>query len=287
MRAAFAPEGAWEHEASLSLLRPTWRVSQLSSSPRVDGRMVRGVGVAGLLLAEAPRATLELAAMSTVAPLLAAHRRGDGHPVLVVPGLLQGDSSTLVLRTYLRWLNYSVSGWQLGTNLGSAESVVNGLRDSLASMAESSGKKVTLIGWSLGGLYAHELARRAPCTVRQVVTLGSPVRMGGRHGLTASAAFDRLARLHMSAPLLARPWREAGSLRVPATSVYSRSDGIVPWQACRLSTGKHRENIEVIGSHLGLGHNPTVLHVLADRLSQPERGWKPFVPGRVVGCAYP
>lgn len=240
-----------------------------------------------MLLAEAPRATLELAATSTVAPLLAANRRGDGHPVLVVPGLLQRDSSTVALRAYLRWLNYSVSGWKLGTNLGSTESVIHGLRKRVASMAESSGEKVTIIGWSLGGMYVHELARRAPGSVRQIVTLGSPVRMGGRRGRTASAAFDRMAGLNLSAPLLVRPWREAGSLRVPATSVYSRSDGIVPWQACRLSPGKHRQNIEVFGSHLGLGHNPAVLHLLADRLAQPEHAWKPFAPGRLLGCAYP
>ncbi|MEP7090889.1 MAG: hypothetical protein ABI776_12370 [Nocardioidaceae bacterium] len=259
----------------------------MSRSPRVDRRVVRGVGAAGRLLAEAPRATLELAAIPTAAPLLAAHRRGDGHPVLVVPGLLHGDLDTVVLRTYLRWLNYSVSGWKLGRNLGSTETVVNGLRARLASMAESSGEKVTIIGWSLGGVYAHELARRAPGSVRQVVTLGSPLRTSSRPARTASAAFDRLARLHLVAPLLARPWQETGSLRVPATSVYSRSDGIVPWQACRLPPGKRRENIEVVSSHLGLGHNPTVLHLLADRLAQPEHAWKPFAPGRLVGYAYP
>jgi thioesterase domain-containing protein len=226
--------------------------------------------------------------MSTVAPLLAANRRGDGHPVLVVPGLLHRDSSTAVLRAYLRWLNYSVSGWKQGRNLGSTESVVRGLRKRLALMAESSGEKVTVIGWSLGGIYAHELARREPGRVRQVLTLGSPIEMfSRRHGRTASAAFDRLSGLYLVAPPMARPWQEAGSLRVPATSVYSRSDGIVPWQACRLRPGKHRQNIEVFSSHLGLGHNPSVLHLLADRLAQPEQGWKPFVPSRLVSRAYP
>lgn len=259
----------------------------MSRSSRVDRRVLSGLGAAGLLLVEAPRATLELAAIPTLAPLLAAHRRGDGHPVLIVPGLLHGDPDTFVLRAYLRWLNYSVSGWKLGRNLGSTESVVTGLRKRVASMAESSGQKVTIIGWSLGGVYAHELARRAPGSVRQVVTLGSPVRMAGRDGRAASAAFDHLARLHLVAPLMARPWREAGSLRVPATSVYSRSDGIVPWRACRLPSGKRRENIEVISSHLGLGHNPAVLHLLADRLAQPEHGWRPFAPGRLFGLAYP
>jgi pimeloyl-ACP methyl ester carboxylesterase len=234
----------------------------LSRSPRVDRRVLR----AGLALAEVPRATVELAALSTVAPLLAAGRRGDGHPVLVVPGFLVHDSSTRVLRAYLRWLDYSVSGWELGRNLGATESVVDRLRRRLAAMAESSGEKVTIIGWSLGGMYAHELARRAPASVRQVVTLGSPVRTVGGHGRSASA----------------RSGRPAGPLRVPATSVYSRSDGIVPWQACRLSPGSQRENIEVFSSHLGLGHHPTVLHLLADRLAQPEHDWKPFIPGRLA-----
>ena len=255
--------------------------------PRVNCRVIGGVGAASRLLAEAPRATLELAATSTLAPLLAADRRGDGHPVLVLPGFLQHDLSTVVLRAHLRWLNYSVSGWQLGANMGSTESVISGLRTRLASLAESTGEKVTIIGWSLGGLYAHELARRTPGLVRQVVTLGSPIRLGGRRGRSTSAAFDRIAHMHLAAPLVARPWRETGSLRVPATSVYSRSDGIVPWRACHLSPGKRRENIEVFSSHTGLGHNPTVLHLLADRLAQPEHRWKPFVPGRLIGCAYP
>lgn len=259
----------------------------MSRSSRVDHRPVRWAGLASLLLAEAPRATAELAAAAAVAPLLAAARRGDGHPVLVVPGFLHHDSSTLVLRAYLRWLNYSVSGWEMGANLGSSESVVSGLRRRLATLAESSGEKVTIIGWSLGGLYAHELARRAPGSVRQVVTLGSPIQLAGRRGRSASAAFDRLARLHVSSPVLTRPWREAGPLRVPATSVYSRSDVIAPWRACRLSPAKHRQNVEVFSSHHGLGHNPTVLHLLADRLAQPEQGWKPFVPGRLVSGAYP
>jgi Alpha/beta hydrolase family len=240
-----------------------------------------------LLLAEVPRASVELAVTSTVAPLLAADRRGDGHPVLVMPGFLQHDSATLVLRTYLRLLNYSVSGWKLGPNLGSTESVVSGLRSRVTALAEGSGEKVTLVGWSLGGIYAHELARRDPGSVRQVVTLGSPVQLAGRRGRTASEVFDRLAQRHIAAPLLARPWREAGSLRVPATSVYSRSDGVVPWRACRLRPGKHRQNIEVFSSHAGLGHNPTVLHLLADRLAQPDHNWKPFAPGRLLACAYP
>ncbi len=256
-------------------------------SAAAERRLVRGVRTAGLLLAEAPRSALELGATSALAPLLAAERRGDGHAVLVVPGLGHHDASTLLLRRYLRWLGYSVSGWRLGANLGSSESVVTGLRSRLASLADTSGEKVSIVGWSLGGVYAHELARRAPGSVRQVVTLGSPVRPGGRPGRTVSAAFDQLARLHLAAPMVPRPWQEAGALRVPATSVYSRTDGVVPWRACRLGPATRRENVEVHGSHHGLIHNPSVLHLLADRLAQPEGRWRPFSPGLLVRAAYP
>lgn len=247
----------------------------------------RGAPPAHLLLSEAPRAALELAAAATAAPLLAAGRRGDGHAVLVLPGLFGGDLSTLSLRRYLTWLNYSVYGWEIGANVGPTETVVTGLRARLAQLADSSGGRVTLIGWSLGGLYAHELARRTPGSVRQILTLGSPVRLAGRGGRATSQLFDRFSHLHVAPSLVARPWTEAGALRVPATAVYTRSDGIVPWKSCLLGPGKRRENVEVYGSHYGLAHNPTVLHVLADRLAQPEGRWRAFSPGSLVRHVYP
>ncbi len=145
---------------------------------------------------------------------------------------------------------------------------------------------MTLVGWSLGGLYAHELARRFPGSVRQVITLGSPVQVAGRRGRSASESFDRLAPLRITSARPVRPWREAGSFRVPATSVYSRGDGLVPWRACRLPAGSRCENVEVVGSHAGLGHNPMVLHVLADRLAQRDGSWEPFRPGRLLANRY-
>jgi pimeloyl-ACP methyl ester carboxylesterase len=223
----------------------------------------------------------------TASPFLAVQRRGDGHPVLVLPGLLGGDLSTLLLRRYLGWLNYAVSGWELGANVGPTEAVVRGLRARLAQLAESSGQRVSLVGWSLGGLYAHELARRAPASVRQVLTLGSPVRFARRGGRATSQLFDAMSHLHVAPSLTPRPWAEAGPLRVPATAVFTRSDGIVPWQACTLGPGKRRQNVEVHGSHSGLAHNPTVLHVLADRLAQSEHHWRPFTPGPLVRHLYP
>jgi pimeloyl-ACP methyl ester carboxylesterase len=245
-------------------------------------------GPAGrLLLSELPRASVELAATMTAAPLLAVERRGDGHAVLVLPGLWGGDASTLLLRRYLRWLGYSVSGWQLGANVGPTEAVVSGLRDRLEALADSSGSRVSLVGWSLGGLYAHELARKAPGSVRQVVTLGSPVRLVRRSGRAASQMFDAVSHLRVAPSVAARPWAEPGPLRVPATAVYSRTDGVVAWRSCLLAPGKHRQNVEVHGSHSGLATNPTVLHLLADRLARPERSWRPFAPGPLVRHLYP
>lgn len=234
-----------------------------------------------------PRAALDTAALATAAPALAVQRRGDGHAVLVLPGLLGGDGSTLVLRRYLSLLNYNVSGWGIGTNVGPTEAVVRGLRARLDRLATASGQPVSLVGWSLGGLYAHELARRSPGTVRQVVTLGSPVRRSGPADRATSRWFDRVSHLQPAPALALRPWSEAGPLRVPATSVYTRSDGLVPWESCLLPPGKRRENVEVYGSHFGLLLNPTVLHVLAARLAQPTHAWRPFGPGLLTRPLYP
>jgi dienelactone hydrolase len=251
-------------------------------------RRAGGAPSVRLWAAEGPRAAFELAATAASAPLLAVERRGDGHPVLVLPGFLGGDPSTLVLRNSLRWLNYSVSGWRAGANLGPTEAVVNRLRARLAELAETSGRRVSIVGWSLGGLYAHELARRSPGSVRQVITLGSPVGLTRRGGArTTSGWFDRVSHLHVAPSLVPRPWSEAGSLRVPVTSVYTRTDGVVPWRSCLVPAGRHRQNVEVHGSHHGLAHNPTVLHLLADRLAQPEHRWRPFRPGPLVGHLYP
>lgn len=261
-----------------------WRVPV----PRATGlRQGPGTPAVRLLATEAPRATIELAALATTTiPLLARGPRGDGHSVLVLPGALGGDVSTLALRTYLTWLNYSVSGWGLGVNVGPTEAVVSGLRARLEQLADTSGQRVSVIGWSLGGIYAHELARRAPGSVRQVVTLGSPIRLA-RRGHATSRLFDRYSHLQIAPSVAARPWSEAGRLRVPATAVYTRNDGVVNWRSCLLRAGKNRENIEVFGSHSGLAHNPTVLHVLADRLAQPQPGWRPFAPGALVRHIYP
>jgi pimeloyl-ACP methyl ester carboxylesterase len=183
------------------------------------------------------------------APLLAAAPRGDGHPVLVLPGLGGTDATTAPLRWFLRRLGYRAVGWGLGRNEGFGRHVVVGLDELLA--AKAAGGPVSVIGWSLGGVHAVELARRRPDAVRSIITLGSP--LGRRHVPPAS---------------------------IPATSIYSRSDAIVPWRMSLLPPGPTREAVEVRGSHLGLGHNPAVAVVVADRLAQPPDAWRPFTAPR-------
>ena len=239
------------------------------------------------LLSEPARAGLDLAALGAAWPVLTTARRGDGHPVLVIPGLLTGDPATILLRTVLRGLAHDVSGWSLGTNRGPTGHVVQELRAQLDRLHRRSGRRVSLVGWSLGGLYAQELARAAPASVRGLITLGSPVRRSPRWLRQASGLVDRGMPLPRGVAALPRPWAERGSLRVPATSVYSRGDGVVPWSSCRYESRARRENVEVRGSHLGLGHNPAVLWLLADRLGMAEGEWRPFRPPPGLRLLFP
>jgi pimeloyl-ACP methyl ester carboxylesterase len=265
--------------------------------PRYHATMTTGYGAASAALTataltatEAPRAGLDFAALLGTWPLLATARRGDGHPVLVLPGWLAGDPATGLLRIVLRGLGHNVSGWSLGTNRGPNVHVVHELRSRLEQLHHDSGRTVSLIGWSLGGMYAQELARASPGSVRRLITLGSPVLRRRAWTQNMSRIADRTPHLPRAGAALPRPWAESGSLRVPATSVYTRADGIVAWSTCRYGAGPRRENVEVRGSHLGLAHNPAVLWLLADRLGQNEGRWKafrpplplrPFFPGRV------
>jgi pimeloyl-ACP methyl ester carboxylesterase len=201
-------------------------------------------------VAREARAVPEFASFAmAVGPLLAVSPRGDGHAVLVLPGLGGNDASTAPLRWFIGRLGYRSHGWGLGTNRGFGRHVTDGLDQLVAANHENG--PVSLVGWSLGGVHAMELARRRPDAVRSVITLGSP--------------------------LLGRPQPPPD---IPTTSVYSRSDAVVGWRASLVRNGELRENVEVRGSHLGLGHNPAVAVVVADRLAQTPETWQPFRPPR-------
>ena len=205
------------------------------------------------------RAPLELASTVVASPFLAVGPRGDGHTALVLPGLWAGDGSTATLRLFLRWRGFDAQGWGLGRNPGFSGDLLDAMIERARRSFRSRGRPVSLIGWSLGGIYARETARRAPESVRCVVSLGSPIR------------YD-----HRSKP--APP--------VPSTAIFSVTDGVVAPHWARESTAHRAENIEVPGSHFGLGHNPLVLHVIADRLRQNPKDWRPFGGTGLAGVFY-
>ena len=238
-----------------------------------------------LWLSEPGRAAADFGLYLAARPVLRLPQ-GDGHPVLVLPGLLADDASTRIMRRALRRLGYRVHGWRLGRNIGPTEQCVNGMRDRVAGLSDRYGRPMTLIGWSLGGIFARDLARRTPDSVRQVVTLGSPFRLERASQTHASRVFDRYAHLHVEHREF--PLEPDGvPLPVPATSIYSHLDGIVHWQTCLNVPDEHCENFAVYASHLGLGHHPTALCAIADRLAQPEGTWEPFRPPLFLRPAFP
>jgi hypothetical protein len=209
-------------------------------------------------------------------PILQAMPRGDGHPVLILPGFGVNDWYMLPLRVFLKSRGYAARGWGLGFNLGHDDELTVRLGKRLRELHEQHGRKVSLVGWSLGGIYAREMARARPDRVRFVVTLGSPF-MHTSKGINLRGLYEfvsgRKIEDHLD-PELVRDMQEPPP--VPTTAIYSRSDGVAACKCCTESEAPHSENIEVSGSHCGLAHNPVVLWALADRLAQPEDNWRPF-----------
>lgn len=242
-----------------------------------------------LALTELPRALVELGSLLLAAPLLATVPRGDGHPVLVIPGFVAGDASTAVLRHFLSHAGYDAHEWELGRNTGPKVIGAQGekLVERLHAIHAATGRTVSLIGWSLGGIMARLVARRAPDAVRQVVTLGAPFA-GNPRATNVWRLYELLAGQRLEDPyivdLLAA---EAAPPPVPSTAIWSRDDGIVAWQNCREPVTPTTDNIAVRGSHCGLGVNPAVLYAIADRLAQPQDAWLPFDPGARAAWMYP
>jgi pimeloyl-ACP methyl ester carboxylesterase len=230
----------------------------------------------------------DLAALLVAAPWLATAPRGDGHGVLVLPGLLASDTSTLPLRGFLGWLGYAVRGWDLGRNRGPTEDVLAGLPRALLTHVRRTGHPVSLVGWSLGGIYARELARRHPGHVRRVITLGSPFALNDpRRQSRVHGLYQSLSRLHADGVRLPSSEERAQPIGVPSTSVYSRLDGIVSWQACVEPETERHQNVEVRCSHLGFGVDPATLWLIADRLAVPPGQHRPFRPLPLLRPLYP
>lgn len=237
-----------------------------------------------LRLAET-RAIAELYAYAWCYPLMHCAARGDGHPVLVLPGFLASGSSTFPLRHILKRLGYQGHRWKLGRNFGPVQIALDQVMERLQELRHRYDEPVSVVGWSLGGIYARELAWLAPDDVRQVITLGTPFH--AHEASTAAWLYKSINAHHgqdIEDQVLARA---ALAPPVPSTSIYSRSDGVVPWQASLDQPGAHTENIRVHGSHCGLGHNPLALWAIFDRLALPPDAWKPFERRRFMGLSYP
>lgn len=202
---------------------------------------------------------------------------GDGHPVLVLPGFLAGPTSTKFLREVLKDLGYYAHDWKLGTNLGVNPSMEAKLRARLSQLHEQHDRRISVIGWSAGGIYARELAREYPELIRNVITLGSPIR-GNVQASRAWRLYRTLNRGEHLKTLMSEEAKfgRAEPLSVPTTCIYSRTDGIVSWECCTSLPAPTTENIEVNGTHLGYGHNMQVLRIIADRLALPEGDWIPY-----------
>ncbi len=229
-----------------------------------------------LLMLEA-RAVWEYAAMVAAMPWLRRLPEGDGHPVLVLPGFGAGDLTTLPLRNFIAERGFTSYAWNQGFNLGPRDGLLESLRDLLQATADKHGERVSVVGWSLGGVYARELAKEVADVVRCVITLGSPFS-GHPRATNAWRLFKLLnSEQDVHDPELLNQLRK--SPKVPTTSIYSKTDGVVAWQCSINDPEPHTENIEVHSSHVGMGMNPLALYAIADRLRQEPGAWRRFDAG--------
>jgi pimeloyl-ACP methyl ester carboxylesterase len=197
-------------------------------------------------------------------PRLARQPRGDGRTVLVLPGFGAGDASTLPIRGYLRSLRYDASGWGLGRNAGNVEALVRAMVATVEELVSTRGRKVPLVGWSLGGVVAREVARERPDLVEQVITFGSPIVGGPKYTRVGKVFQARGGDIDRIERRLAE--RNSRPIQVPLTAIYTKGDGVVAWRACIDDVTPNARNVEVRTTHIGLGLHHQVYVEVARRL---------------------
>lgn len=228
-----------------------------------------------LSLTEAPRAIFELLSLKTSrSRLQKLAPRGDGHPVIFLPGFFGDDNYSAPFRRFLAHLDYGAHGWAQGRNYGPREGVIESMRERLQFIANKYDEPVSLVGHSLGGVIARELAREFPHLVRQVISIGSPFGRGRFNSSVPARIFTRLNppdEIPIDQDLLHLP------PPVPTTAIYSMGDGIVHWRTARHEAlYPETQSIRVFGSHFGMTFNPLIWYLVAERLSVPKDNWQPF-----------
>lgn len=214
------------------------------------------------------RVVAETGALLLALPLLRLHaRRGAGEPVIVLPGFMADDRSTVLLRRYLSQIGYATSPWGLGSNRAPMMQLLPVLGRLVAEVAESAGQKVRLVGWSRGGMLSRELARDMPESIERVITIGSPVKGG-----VAASAIGRWVQHEtgLTPQQMSRiaETRSQTPIDVPVRAIYSRSDGVVAWKACIDDDTRDIKHYEVTSSHAGLGSNVEVFRLLPALLAE-------------------
>jgi len=205
---------------------------------------------------------------------------GDGHPVLTMPGFLGGDRSMSLVRRYLRQKNFDPYTWNLGQNRGPHTSGEDGadVDARINEIFEKTGRKVSIVGWSLGGVMARNAGRRMPEKIRQIITLGSPFE-AERGSSSIAPLFKAISGHDPDAEEIQEMMdynRPPPPLEVPTTAIFTKTDGVVHWRGCVERPAPNTDNIEVMVSHVGLAFSPIVQFLLAERLAQPEGEWGPF-----------
>ena len=212
------------------------------------------------------RAPFEFASIALHVKALSKAPKGNAQPVMLVPGYMADDNSMRPLGAYLKFLGYDVYYTEMGRNMGKVNTDMLRLGDKVESISQRlDGAKVTLIGWSLGGVLTREVARLFPDAVQQVLTLGTPI-VGGPKFTSVGKRYAKRNNIDLDEFELDVHQRNSIGLTQPITSIYSKSDGVVGWQASIDIYNQQANNLEVSGSHMGLGVNPKVWLIIADVL---------------------
>ena len=193
--------------------------------------------------------------------------RGDGRISVFLPGWKAPEATTLPIRGYLRSLDHDTRSWGLGTNHGDVEALRDQMIPLVERLAESSGRPVNLVGWSLGGVISREIARSVPDAVRRVITYGTPVIDGPRYTAGASsyeaAELERISELQGNLDI-------TQPIATPITAIFTRKDSVVDWRACIDRTSLDVTSIEVGSTHVGLGIDPDVWLAAALALAEND-----------------